>query len=76
MYVKIIFVFKLKNLKNNEERFEGLKIIKLCCLMWMIFSLVIYLLGLWKEFKLLVNIKYVVFLYDICIFVVIFFRLM
>lgn len=64
------------NLKNNEERFEGLKIIKLCCLMWMIFSLVIYLLGLWKEFKLLVNIKYVVFLYDICIFVVIFFRLM
>lgn len=43
----------------------------------MIFSLVIiYLLGLWKEFKLLVNIKYVVFLYDICIFVVIFFRLM
>lgn len=64
MYVKIIFVFKLKNLKNNEERFEGLKKnFKLCCLMLMIFSLVIiYLLGLWKEFKLLVNIKYVFYI--------------
>lgn len=76
MYVKTIFVFKLKNPKNNEERLEGLKITKLCCLTWMISSLAIYLSGLRKEFKLSANIKYAVPLHDTCIPVVIFLRLM
>lgn len=64
------------NPKNNEERLEGLKITKLCCLTWMISSLAIYLSGLRKEFKLSANIKYAVPLHDTCIPVVIFLRLM